>query len=91
MYKDLEDAIEQVSAELFTKDEWQAHLSRYEDIGLSIDLYEMRVEVLAEVFERSPDLFNDMAYMNNENGMPLWVRPGVTWTPEQDPDEEDDY
>jgi len=90
MNHDLESAIELVSAELYSKSEWAPHLEQFDKIGLSIDLYDMRLEVIAEVYERFPELFEDIEYLNDENGMPLWVRPGVTWTPDLDTTEDDD-
>jgi hypothetical protein len=89
MNEELETYIEQVSAELFTAEEWDKYKQQYDQIGLSTDLYEMRWEVLATVFERRPELFDGIQWINDDNGMPLWVRPGVTWIPDFELDDDD--
>lgn len=86
----LEAAIELVSAELFPKEQWDKFTAQYEQIGLSNDLYEMRWEVLATVFERDPELFEGINWINDDNGMPLWVRPGVNWIPDFELEDDDD-
>ena len=51
----------------------------------------MRCSVLEALFEEQPELFEGSSWMNDDNGMPLWVRPGVTWIPDFELDDEDDY
>jgi hypothetical protein len=82
MNTELESAIDRRSAELYSDDEWQVGLAQFEKIGLSTELYDMRCHVLETVFEESPDLFEGIDWMNDDNGMPLWVRPGVKWIPD---------
>jgi hypothetical protein len=89
MNPELEAAIERLAANLYTPDEWQQHISQYEDIGLSTELYDMRCHVLEELYELDPSLFDDINWMNDDNGMPLWVRPGVTWIPSFELDDND--
>ena len=91
MYQELIAAIEKKSAELFTEEEWQKYQEQYDRIGLCTELYDMRCSVLEALFEEQPELFEGSSWMNDDNGMPLWVRPGVTWIPDYELDDEDDY
>jgi hypothetical protein len=83
MNPQLATAIEKRSAELFTEDEWRPHIEQCERLGLCTELYDMRCHVIETVYSEQPELFEGVTWMNDDNGMPLWVRPGVTWMPDQ--------
>lgn len=51
--------------------------------------FERLEEIYATAYERDPEAFDGVQWVNNEEGMPLWVRPGVEW--QTDLDDEDDY
>ena len=47
-------------------------------------------EIYATAFERDPDAFEGVQWVNNEDGMPVWVRPGVEWQTDLEDDEDYD-
>lgn len=51
----------------------------------------MQCSVFESLFEDQPELFKDYQWINSEQGMPLWVRPGVEWTLDDEDDDELDY
>lgn len=38
--------------------------------------YDKQQEVFAVAFERDPEAFDGIQFLNDEDGLPLWVRPG---------------
>ena len=56
--------------------------------------YFLQCDVYGEAYDRRPELFDKLLWINDEDGMPLWVRPGVDWIPDHelddDEEEEDD-
>jgi hypothetical protein len=88
MYDQLVKAIDERSAEIYTKEEWTEVHNIQEQTGLSFELNAMQSHVLDVLFEEMPSLFQGIRWMNDESGMPLWVRPGVEW--QLDTDYEDD-
>ena len=90
MYDDLAAAIDKKAEELFPKEEWDKYQAQYDRIGLCTELYDMRCSVLETLFEEQPELLADIPWINDDNGMPLWVRPGVTWIPDHELDDEED-
>lgn len=53
--------------------------------------YLTRCAVFETAFERRPELFEKLSWINDDDGMPLWVRPGVEWSPDYElADETDD-
>ena len=81
--------LDRVSLELYSQDDWETSRSNYETIGIDIEYYDMQCHALDELFTTKPDLFEGYQWINSEDGMPLWVRPGVDWRPEYE--YEDDH
>jgi hypothetical protein len=84
MNKDLGEYVEKRSAELYPKEVWDPLEKQYEDIGLCTELYDLRCEVIETCFEEKPELFEGIQWINDANGMPLWVKPGVEWRLDDD-------
>lgn len=80
--------LDRKSLELYSKEEWETSRSNYETIGIDIEYYDMQCHAFESLFAEKPDLFDNYQWINSEDGMPLWVRPGVDWIPEH---EEDDH
>lgn len=74
--------LDERSKKLFTEHEWNVAQLAYESIGISLEYYEMQCAVFDDLYEDKPDLFTNYQWINAEDGMPLWVRPGVEWIPE---------
>ena len=70
---------EKVGAEMFTKEEWDQANS---DNAIQFELKDMLSSVYQGSFERNPDVFGDIRWINSDDGFPLWVRPGVNWEPD---------
>lgn len=77
--------IDDLSLELYSKEEWDFAKGTDELLGLS-EHYQMSTKVFDVAFERHPELFEGCQWFNNEDGLPLWVRPGVEWVPDDDED-----
>lgn len=45
-------------------------------------------DVIQAAFERDPEAFEGINSVENEAGLPIWVREGYDWQP---PDDDDDY
>lgn len=71
--------VEAVAEELYTKAEWQEAIDN--DGPLQMTHLEMLSEVYDKAFERDPEAFGNIQWINSEYGMPAWVRPGVEWSP----------
>lgn len=84
MNPQLAQFIEQKSAELYPKEVWEPLYAKHESIGLCTELYDLRCEVMEACFEERPELFEGIKWVNDDNGMPLWVRPGVEWSVDDD-------
>jgi hypothetical protein len=83
--------VDKVSEELYSPEEWEAQRLIEEQTKLPpLELNGMREHVFSTCFERRPDLFEGIQWINSEYGLPLWVREGVEWRLE-DEDEDDDY
>ena len=83
---DFSSYIDQVSLELFTVEDWDS-AKGYDSLLGSTDFNDMVGQVMTTAFERKPELFEGIQWINTDWGFPLWVRPGVTW---EMPDEDDD-
>lgn len=82
-YDELSRFVEEVGKELFPDVVSQG----------TFDDYMSECFIYETAFERNPEVFGDIRWINNEDGLPLWVRPGVEWIPDyelEDDDEEDD-
>jgi hypothetical protein len=88
MYDQLVKAIDERSAEIYTNEEWTEVHDIQEQTGLSFELNVMRSHVLDVLFEEKPYLFQGIRWMNDDSGMPLWVRPGVEWQLDTDYEED---
>lgn len=78
-YKDFVDLIENVSLEMFSKDQWDK--ARADNISLELNL--MQSAVYDKAFERKPEAFTGIQWINSTDGItPAWVRPGVDWEPD---------
>jgi len=78
----LAQEIDQRAKALYTEHEWTVAQRAYECLGISIEYYEMQCEVFDALYEDKPELFTEYQWINADDGMPLWVRPGVEWIPE---------
>jgi hypothetical protein len=88
MYDQLVKAIDERSAEIYTKEQWTEAHDIQEQTGLNFDLNEMCNHVLGVLFEEKPYLFQGIRWMNDDSGMPIWVRPGVEWQLDTDYEED---
>ena len=80
--------IDEVSLELYSQEEWETAKGIDDLLGLS-EHNDMCSEVFNLAFERRPELFKDIQWVNSDYGFPLWVRPGVEWRLEDDEDEDE--
>jgi hypothetical protein len=62
----------------------------YDPDNASSTEYFQQCEIYSTAYDRRPELFNKLQWINNDDGMPLWVRPGVEWKPEYDLSYDDD-
>jgi|TARA_R110002012_G_scaffold201511_1_gene370446 hypothetical protein len=81
------DAIERKSQELFSAEEWAQRKASYEKVGIDIIYYDMQSETYNALYDENPSLFEGFQWINSEDGMPLWVRPGVNWVPDYEYDD----
>jgi long-subunit fatty acid transport protein len=88
-YDPLSSLIDSISMELFTKEQWEDARGTDYFLG-TYDFNDMLSQVMGLAFERSPNTFNGVQWINDDYGFPLWVRPGVEWSADDD-DEEDFY
>jgi hypothetical protein len=70
--------IDQVSEELYSKDEWESARGLDSLLGM-LDVNLMIEEVIDKAFKQKPELFDNIRWFNDENGCPIWVRPDVEW------------
>ena len=69
--------VEGVAQELYTQDEWSK--ASEDDSGLNIEHLDMLSTVYSTAFQRDPDSFKGIQWINSDYGIPAWVRPGVEW------------
>jgi hypothetical protein len=81
------ELVDQISLELFTKEQWE-EAGQFDDLMGTSDSTDMLCQVLDAAFERNPDVFESIQWINSDYGFPLWVRPGVEWEPENDDDDD---
>ena len=79
-----------MSSRLYSKEAWDQRREKYDKVGIDFELYDMKCEVFNRLFDETPDYFNEYQWINDEDGMPLWVRPGVNWVPQHELDDEYD-
>lgn len=79
---ELAEFLDQLKLEMFPAEDWEKYKDRYETVGICTEYYEMQCSVFEEAFERKPELFDGIRWVDTEDGMPLWVRPGENWTSE---------
>lgn len=89
MATEFAEVVQTTALELFPEPEWVAAKNQFEEIGINTEYYDMRCTVFETAYDRYPHLFERYQWINDENGMPLWVRPGVDWVP--DYELEDNY
>lgn len=70
--------IDKLSEELYSKDEWESARGLDSLLGM-MDVNLMIEEVIDTAFNRKPELFENIRWFNDENGLPIWVRPDVEW------------
>lgn len=81
--------IDSVRSELFTDEEWE-EADQIDDFLGTSDSNDMLSQVLEVAYERSPECFEDIQWVNTEYGFPLWVKPGVEWESENSNDDDFD-
>ena len=84
------EALDKMSYALYNEDEWTKHRNKFESVGIDIAYYDMQCEVFDRLYEEQPTLFTNYQWINDETGMPLWVRPGVDWIPQHELEDEYD-
>jgi hypothetical protein len=77
--------VEGVAQELYPDKDWSQDSSGF-DFMENILLE----EVYSTAYERAPHKFENINWINDAYGMPLWVRPGVQWTADSLDDDYDD-
>ena len=70
--------IDKLSEELYSKDEWESARGLDSLLGM-LDANLMMEEVIDKAFNKKPELFDNIRWINDENGCPIWVRPDVEW------------
>lgn len=84
--------VDKVSEELYSPEEWKAQSDQEDETNFPpFELNLMREHVFTTCFERRPELFEGIQWINSEIGVPLWVREGVVWRSDYDDDEDDYY
>lgn len=73
-YKDFVSLVESVSTELYP--DWKRNET---DSNFSNDL-DVLSDVYETAFKREPQAFKGIMWINTEEGLPAWVRPGVEWS-----------
>lgn len=81
------NALDKKAAQLYSSEEWSSGKNRYEKYGIDSGFYDMQCTTFQAVFDEHPQLFNGFQWIDSEDGMPLWVRPGVNWTPDNHAEE----
>lgn len=71
---------EGVAAELYSQAEWDKVNGN--EAYISSAYHEMLSEVYDLAFERKPEAFEGIQWINSDDGIPAWVRPGVEWSAE---------
>ena len=77
-------AVDDKATELFTRQEWTNRRKAYEKTGLDNTFCDMQRHTLDAVYNDDPTLFQDYQWINSDDGLPLWVRPGVEWVCDND-------
>lgn len=72
--------VESVAHELYSKSEWE----EAEADPCFLLKTDMLTNVYDTAFTRNPKAFDNIQWINDDNGMPAWVRPGVEWSPDLD-------
>jgi hypothetical protein len=89
-YSELDRLSYEIGLTLYTKEEWDKAIAQAEEKGFSFEHNSMVEEALAATFEKHPEVFDGINYINSDEGMPLWVREGVEWEPEMYDEDEDE-
>lgn len=84
-------AIDRKSLELYPKSNWETSRKNYDSLGLDIEYYDMQCATFDALYEEDPALFDGFQWINSEDGMPLWVRPGIDWIPDHELEDDYDY
>ena len=80
----LADAIDAHATQLFPQDEWDKQNAIHAQRGINFELNCMMEDVITDVFNSKPELFEGAEWINDCSGLPLWVRPGVEWIPDHE-------
>ena len=78
----LANEIDAHATRLFPQEEWDKQNAIYDQRGINFELNCMIEDVITDVFTTKPELFEGAQWINDDNGLPLWVRPGVEWVPD---------
>jgi hypothetical protein len=79
-YKGLVHLIERTATNMYSDEEWrQAEKEAETNIGMTYNF--MLSDVYAAAYEEDPTSFEGVNWVNSEDGLPVWVRPGVDWQP----------
>ena len=83
-------AIASMADRLYDETVWTKRKENYEAVGIDCKLYQMQCEVFEKLYNEQPDYFTGYQWINSDDGMPLWVRPGVEWLTQDELEDEYD-
>lgn len=79
-YSKFVEVVEDLAKELYSDEEWKA-VQNTDKNHVGMKYFDMLSTVYQAAFERRPEVFKNIHWVNSEEGFPLWVRPGLDWTP----------
>lgn len=79
-YTGLVHLIERTSDRLYSKDEWK-EADKETETNVGFKYYDMLSSVYDTAFAEDPSAFEGVYWINSDDGLPVWVRPGVNWQP----------
>jgi hypothetical protein len=89
-YPGLTELLEATCASIFPNNEINDAAERAasgDHIAL-MEYEDMLAQVLDASFSREPKLFGEIMWVDSDLGTPMWVRPGTTWRPDTETDED---
>lgn len=87
-YAALGTAIDERGLSLYPQEEWDKVNAEYDKRGICFELNCMLEDTITDLFGTNPELFEGANWINDDNGLPLWVREGVEWKPDTEVDED---
>ena len=79
-FSEFQDFAQKIGLELYSKEQWDSVTDDSDSLPfLNLEANEMYENVYATAYERRPELFDSIHWINDEAGLPIWVKPGVDW------------